>query len=115
EIADHLAKELGKLTQVRSFVTQEQSVGQRGGLPVQYVIQARNIEQLKEILPQFMSEVIQSDVFQFADLNLKFNKPELQVSINREKARSMGVSAQDIAQTMQLGLSGQRFGYFIMN
>lgn len=115
EIADQLGQELGKLTQVRSFITQEQSIGQRGGLPVQYVIQARNNEQLKEILPRFMNEVLQSDVFQFADLNLKFNKPELQVSINREKARSMGVSAQDIAQTMQLALSGQRFGYFIMN
>lgn len=115
QIADALVGELSQLTQVRSFVMQEQSIGQRGGMPVQYVIQARNLEELKEVLPKFMSEVLSSDVFQFADLNLKFNKPELQVSINREKARSMGVSAQDIAQTLQLTLSGQRFGYFIMN
>jgi multidrug efflux pump len=115
EIADHLGRELGKLTQVRSFITQEQSIGQRGGLPVQYVIQARNLDKLKEILPQFMGEIYKSEMFQFADLDLKFNKPELQVTINREKARSMGVSAQDIAQTLQLSLSGQRFGYFIMN
>lgn len=115
EIANHLGRELGKLTQVRSFITQEQSIGQRGGLPVQYVIQAKNLDKLKEVLPQFMGEIYQSEIFQFADLDLKFNKPELQVTINREKARSMGVSAQDIAQTLQLSLSGQRFGYFIMN
>lgn len=115
EIADALTVELAKLSQVRTFVMQDQSIGQRGGMPVQYVVQAPNLDDLKRILPDFMSEVMKSDVFQFADLNLKFNKPELQVSINREKARSMGVSAQDIAQTLQLTLSGQRFGYFIMN
>lgn len=116
QVADDLSRQLAQLTQVRSFITQEQSIGtSRGGLPVQYVIQARNLTKLKEVLPDFMAEVNQSPVFQFADLNLKFNKPELQITINREKARSMGVSAQDIAQTLQLSLSGQRFGFFIMN
>ncbi len=116
QVADHLNRQLSQLTEVRSFITQEQSIGTaRGGLPVQYVIQARNLDKLKEVLPAFMAEVNQSPVFQFADLNLKFNKPELQITINREKARSMGVSAQDIAQTLQLSLSGQRFGFFIMN
>lgn len=116
EIASHLGKQLSQLTQVRTFITQEQSIStQRGGLPVQYVIQARNIEKLRAVLPHFLQEVNQSPVFQFSDLNLKFNKPELQISINREKARSMGVSAQDVAQTLSTALSGQRYGYFIMN
>jgi len=116
EIADHLGRELQKLTAVRTFITQEQSVStQRGGLPVQYVIQAANLNKLKDVLPAFMTEVYRSPVFQFADLNLKFNKPELQVSINREKARMLGVSALDIAQTLQLAFSGQRFGYFILD
>jgi len=116
EIANAIGKEMGKLTAARSFVIQDQSIGtQRGGLPVQYVIQAANIKKLREVLPDFMKKVNESAVFQFADLDLKFNKPELQISINREKARMLGVSAQDIAQTMQLSLSGNRFGYFIMN
>ena len=116
EIADVLNDKMGKLTAARSFVIQDQSIGtQRGGLPVQYVIQTSTIEKLREVLPEFMKQVNESDVFQFADLNLKFNKPELQISINRDKARMLGVSAQDIAQTMQLSLSGNRFGYFIMN
>ncbi len=116
QIADNLGRELQKLTAVRTFITQEQSVStQRGGLPVQFVIQAANLDKLKAVLPAFMTEVNASPVFQFADLNLKFNKPELQVSINREKARMLGVSALDIAQTLQLAFSGQRFGFFILD
>ncbi len=116
EIADALSLELRTMTSVRPFVIQEQSVStQRGGMPVQYVIQAANLDKLKKALPKFMDEVNKSSVFQFADLDLKFNKPEVQVTINREKARTMGVSAIDIAQTLQFALSGQRFGYFIMN
>ena len=116
EIANVINQKMGNLSAARSFVIQDQSIGtQRGGLPVQYVIQTSTIDKLREVLPEFMKQVNESDVFQFADLNLKFNKPELQISINRDKARMLGVSARDIAQTMQLSLSGNRFGYFIMN
>lgn len=116
EIFDDLSKQTRELTGARSFVTQQQTIGgRRGGLPVQYVIQAPNLEDLKEKIPEFMAEAGKSELFQVVDLNLKFNKPELRVKINREKAVLMGVSTQDIAQTLQLGLSGQRFGYFIMN
>ena len=116
QIANDLGKEVAKLTSVKSYIIQEQSIGnQRGGLPVQYVIQAANIDKLREVLPTFINEVYQSGVFQYADIDLKFNKPELQITINREKANLLGVSARDIAQTMQLALSGSRFGYFIMN
>jgi len=116
QIADALGKEVGKLTQVRSYIIQDQSIGnQRGGLPVQFVIQTSNLDKLREAIPNFMNEVYQSPVFQYADVDLKFNKPELQITINREKANLLGVSARDISQTMQLALSGSRFGYFIMN
>lgn len=117
EIASVIAKEAKKFSSARAYVAQDQSIGGGGGggLPVQYVIQAPNLNKLKEILPAFMAEVQKSDKFQFADLNLRFNKPEVKVNINRERARNMGVSVIDIAQTLQLGLSGQRFGYFIMD
>jgi len=117
EIAGALGREARKFTGARSYVAQDQSIGagRGGGLPVQYVIQAPNLEKLKKILPDFMSEVQNSDKFDFADLNLRFNKPEVRVSINREKSRLAGVSVLDISQTMQMALSGQRFGYFIMD
>lgn len=116
EIADDIAAKLTAFSGARTFVIQEQSIGGGGGgMPVQYVVQAPDLERLKKVLPPFMAELQKSDKFQFVDLNLKFNKPELKVDINREKARNLGVSVIDIAQTLQFALSGQRFGYFIMN
>ncbi|MFP4366296.1 MAG: efflux RND transporter permease subunit, partial [Bacteroidales bacterium] len=89
--------------------------GRRSGLPVQYVLQATSIEKLREVIPAFMEKVNESPAFQMADVNLKFTRPELQIHLNREKAVLMGVSTQNIGQTLQLALSGQRFGYFFMN
>ena len=84
-------------------------------MPIQYVLQAPNIAKLREIIPVFMAEVNDNPTFQMADINLKFTKPELQIEINRDKANLLGVSTQNIGQTLQLALSGQRFGYFFMN
>ena len=116
EIADQLSLDLRKKTKARSFVMQQSTFGgRRAGMPVQYVLQATSIEKLREILPEFMAKVLESDILQMADVNLKFTKPELRIHINREKAITLGVSTQNIGQTLQLALSGQRFGYFFMN
>ncbi len=117
EIADDLTARLGAYNFSRAFVTQEQTIGggRMSGLPVQYVIQAPNFKELERVLPLFMEKAAQNPVFQVVDVDLKFNKPELQVRINREKALTAGVSVKDIAETMQLNFADQRFGYFIMN
>ncbi|EMS34880.1 RND multidrug efflux transporter [Mariniradius saccharolyticus AK6] len=116
EIFNEVSGMVRKYTAVRAFVTQPQSIGdRRGGLPVQYVIQAPTLDKLKEVIPPFMEKVGQSQIFSFSDINLKFTKPEIEVEIDREKARNIGVSVQEIARTLQLSYSGQRFAYFIMN
>lgn len=116
EIADQLAVAVRSRTRARAFVQQQSTFGQRRmGMPVQYVLQATSIDKLREVLPAFMSKVSESDVLQMADVNLKFTKPELRIHINRDKAITLGVSTQSIGQTLQLALSGQRFGYFFMN
>ena len=116
EIFDEVSVYLKNKTAVRAFGAQEPSIGdRRAGLPIQYVIQAQTLEKLKEIIPVFMDKVGQSPVFTFPDVNLKFTKPELEIEIDREKARNIGVSVQEIARTLQLSYSGQRFDYFIMN
>lgn len=116
EIANQLQGITSQLPGARAFITQEVTIGnRRGGLPVQYVIQATSMDKLKSILPTFIGKAMEQPEFSFVDVDLKFNKPELAVEIDRDKARTMGVSVLDIAQTMQLALSGQRFGYFIMN
>ena len=117
DIADKLTKWTKKYPNAKTSVIQQPtiSVNRRGGLPIQYIIQAPTFEKLREKIPQFMDEVGKSDVFSITDVNLKFNKPEINVSIDREKAESLGISIIDVAQTLQLSLSGQRFGYFIKN
>ncbi|MCL2727041.1 MAG: efflux RND transporter permease subunit, partial [Bacteroidales bacterium] len=116
EIADELTPIVARYTGARSFVTQSQTFGgRRGGLPVQYVIQAKHLDSLKRVIPIFMQEVAQSPVFSNSDINLKFTKPELTVRINRDRASILGVTVQNISQTLQLTMSEQRIGYFIRN
>lgn len=116
EIFTQVSGMIKKYTAVRAFATQPQSIGdRRGGLPIQYVIQAPTLEKLKEVIPDFLEKANQSLIFSFSDINLKFTKPEIEIEIDREKARNVGVSVQEIARTLQLSYSGQRFAYFIMN
>ncbi len=114
EIANQVTGIVNYFNDARSFVIQDQSIGtSRGGLPVQYVLQAPNLESLKEVIPEFLNNARQNPTFAMVDVNLKFNKPELVVQINRAKARETGVTVEDIAQTLQLAFSEQRYGYFI--
>ncbi|OGU67886.1 MAG: acriflavin resistance protein [Stygiobacter sp. RIFOXYC12_FULL_38_8] len=117
QIYDDLSKQVNKLSDGRTFVVQSQTIGTQrgGGLPVQYVVQAPTIEKLREVIPTFMEEARKEETFAQVDVNLKFSKPELVLEIDRSKARELGVAVVDIAQTLQLALSGQRYGYFIMN
>lgn len=118
-IVDALQPKVKKFSGAKSIVIQEPTLqtGQRGGggLPVAFVIQAPNFEKLKKMMPQFMAKVRDSPKFEVSDINLKFTKPELRLEIDRAKAQNLGVSIQEVAQTLQLGLSGRRFGYFIMD
>ena len=116
DVAERLSKAVRTKTDARAFVQQQSTFGgRRGAMPVQYVLQATNIEKLQEVLPKFMPQVYDNPTFQMADVDLKFSKPEVRLSVNREKANMMGVSTKDIAQTLQYGLSGQRMGYLYMN
>lgn len=116
DMAEKLSKAVREKTDARAFVQQQSTFGgRRGAMPVQYVLQATNIEKLQKVLPEFMKRVYDDPTFQMADVDLKFSKPEVRLSVNREKANLMGVSTRDIAQTLQYGLSGQRMGYLYMN
>ena len=119
QIAQQTNRIFRKYTAMQAFAIQEQTIsvglGSRGSFPVQFVLQNLNFDKLKEKVPVFIDEVSKSKVFQGFDVNLKFNQPELEITINRLKANEMGVSVLDVTNTLQLALSGRRFGYFIMN
>jgi multidrug efflux pump len=116
QIYDQIAKLVKKYPEVRAFPNQEQTIttSLAGGnqLPVQFVIQNFSFEKIAQVVPKFLDEARKTGVFANVDVNLKFNKPELNVRINREKATALGLTAVDISQTLQLAMSGRRFGYF---
>ncbi len=114
EIANMMTEEVKKFTEAQAFVSQPPSIGgRRQGLPIEYVIQAPNLDKLKKILPEFLDKARANPTFSFVRTNLKFTKPEIQIEVNREKALKLDVPLIDIAQTLQFALSGQRFDYFI--
>jgi hydrophobe/amphiphile efflux-1 (HAE1) family protein len=117
DIANKLSSITKGFSDAKTFIIQQPTiaVGRSRGLPVQYIIQANDFNELQEKIPAFMAEIGKDPTFTITDVNLKFNKPELHISINRDKAQDLGVSVMDVAQTLQLSLSGQRFGYFTMN
>lgn len=117
DIANYINKNIAQFPEGKVFVIQEQSIssggGPRGALPVQFVLQTNDFQKLREKLPKFLELANKNPTFQGVDVNLKFNKPELVIEIDRDKAKTLGVSIADVAQTIQLALSGQRFGYYI--
>lgn len=119
DIAMAINKKLPEFNGARIFATQEQTIavgiGSRGALPVQFVLQNLDFDKLSEVLPKFLDEARQDPTFQNVDVNLKFNKPEVRLTIDRLKAKDLGLSTSDVAATIQSAFSGRRLAYFIMN
>ncbi len=117
QIAQYVSEQAKNFPGAKVFITEQQTIstGGFGGLPVQFVIQAPNFESLKEKIPKFIEEANKDKTFQVVDVNLKFNKPELNLIVNREKAQELGITISDVAQILQLAFSPQRMAYFNMN
>ena len=119
DIVNQVNRILKSVTNAKVFAIQDQTIsaggGPRGGLPVSFVLQAPNFEKLKEVIPEFMNRVSTDPTFQGNDINLKFNKPELNVTIDRDKAKVLGISVGEVAQVLQTAFSGQRYGYYIQD
>jgi len=119
EIAMELQKKVGRFNDARIFAVQEQTIsiglGSRGALPVQYIIENLDFEKIKAVIPKFLEEARKDKTFQNVDVNLKFNKPEMQLTIDRMKVKDLGLTTTDVAATVQAAFSGARSAYFIMN
>lgn len=119
EIANDLQRKLARFNDARIFAVQEQTIavgsGSKSGLPVQFILQNQDLGKLKEMIPKFLEEARKDKTFSNVDVNLKFNKPELQVTVDRMKVKDLGLSTQDVMSTMQAAFSGGRLAYFIMN
>ncbi len=119
EIASSLQSKMQRFNDARIFTIQEQTIavgaGARGGLPVQFVLQNQDLDKLKEVIPKFLEEARKDKTFANVDVNLKFNKPEVELTLDRIKIKDMGLSSQDVVSALQSAFSGGRMAYFIMN
>jgi multidrug efflux pump len=119
DIYNKITTLLKKMPEARVVSVQEQTISTSfssgSALPVQFVIQNLDFSKIEKALPKFLEEARKDPVFGNVDANLKFNKPELQVRINRLKATDLGINVIDISNTLQLAMSGRRFGYFLRN
>ena len=117
DIANYVQKSMAAFPEVRAFPSQEQTiqVNRRAGQPVQFVIQNNNFYKITQALPKLLEAAKESPVLTGVDTDLKFNKPEVRINVNRLKASELGVRVADVSETLQLALSNRRIGYFIKN
>jgi len=119
EIANDLQRKLSRFNDARIFAIQEQTIavgsGSKTSLPVQFVLENQDLDKMKAILPAFLDSCRKDKTFSNVDVNLKFNKPELQVTVDRMKVRDLGLSTSEVISAMQAAFSGGRLAYFIMN
>jgi multidrug efflux pump len=83
------------------------------GAPMQFVLQNNDFERLREVIPEFLVRARSHPALTGVSVNLEFTQPEVVVNIERDRAEAIGVSASDIAETVQASFSGQRFGFFL--
>jgi multidrug efflux pump len=115
QIYEMVTRDVTKITGIRAFPFQPPTIGSRfSGLPLQYVILAPSLDSLVSVLPRFLEKARQVSLLQLVDADLKVNKPELRITIDRERAAHMNLTVEEIAATLNLTLSGDRYGYFIM-
>jgi hydrophobe/amphiphile efflux-1 (HAE1) family protein len=117
QIYDKLTKYYKKLSQGRIIANQEQTIttSRHSSLPVQIVLQNLDFDKLKEVLPQFLDEARKDPTFSNVDVDLKFNKPEINLTIDRLKATDLGLNFADVASTLDFALSGRRYAYYLKN
>lgn len=114
QIVAMVNRNIAKFSEGRAFAIEDQTIQQnrRGGQPVQFVIQNNDFDKIAAVLPKFLDEANHSPVLQGVDADLKFNKPELRIHVDRLKANELGISVDDISNTLNLALSNRRLGYF---
>ncbi len=117
QIANDLNRKMVRFNEAKVFAIQEQTigVGQRGSLPIQFILQNQDLEKMKDIIPKFLEEAKKDKTFSNVDVNLKFNKPEISLTVDRMKVKDLGLSSQDVVGAIQAAFSGGRLAYFLKN
>jgi multidrug efflux pump len=113
QIAMELMPKFLGLPGVMAFPLNPPSLGQSfRSTPVQFVIQGPSYEELDKAMGPFMAKAAQFPGLVNVDTDLKLNKPQLSLDVNREKAAAIGVEVDDIGKTLQTLLGGHQVTRF---
>jgi hydrophobe/amphiphile efflux-1 (HAE1) family protein len=117
QIYEKLTKYYKGMSKGRINANQEQTIttSRFASLPVQIVLQNLDFYKIEKVLPLFLDEARKDSTFSSVDVNLKFNKPEINLTIDRLKASNLGINFTDVASTLQMALSGGRYAYYLKN
>lgn len=108
EIVQELFPELMSIPGVLAFVINPPSLGGRfSSSPVEYVLQGESYEELNQAVGTLMAEATKLGYMINLDTDLRLNKPQLDLSIDRERAAGLGVSVMDIGTTLETFLGGR--------
>ena len=108
EIVQELFPQLFSIPGVLAFVLNPPSVASDFNFtPVSYVLQADSYEELQSAVGTMMAQASQLGYLINLDSDLRLNKPQLEITIDRERAASLGVSVTDIGGTLETFLGGR--------
>ena len=102
EVMQMVREGISKIKDFKATVEVPSIVGGGTGrmTDIQYVIKGPSLEELERISKILIEELKKRDGYVDVDTNLRINKPEVRISINREKAGELGVTVEDIALTL---------------
>lgn len=110
EIVQTLQPKLNRIPGIMAFAVNPPSLGQSGrSQPVEYVIQASGTyEELDGYVQAMLNEIRANPGFTNPDTNLKLQKPQLDISVNREKVVDAGIDVATVGRTLETLLGGRR-------
>lgn len=109
DLAKELQPKVAGLPGVNAFLITPPSLGQGfRSRPLTYVIQTSDsYENLSKVVAAFMAEIAQNPGIVGPDVDLRLNKPELRIEVNRERAADLGVSVEVVAKAIETMLGGR--------
>ncbi len=117
EFQNTVQKEITQFPEFNNFlVAQPPSLPGTFGAPVQFVISTtESYDRLNTVVQNFMSEVRKTGRFPFyLDTDLKLDRPQTSVEIDRDKTALMGLSMSDVGNSLSAMLGGGYVNYFSM-
>lgn len=114
QLAPLLQKQLNQIPGLKAFAAQMPPLpGVSVGPPVQFVVSSTaDFPALAQVMDELMKQAQQSGLFTYVDDDLKFDKPIINIAINRSKAGDLGISMSAIADAMNVMLGGNLVNYF---